>query len=286
MSRKHKERPEPESLGLPSGGVDTHAHLDAENYEMGLTTVLERARASGLSRIGNVFLGPDAYLEHRALFADRLEVFFLLAEHPNDTAGFDDARAQRLLDCLRSDPRIRAVGETGLDFYWKDVTPEEQERAFRRHLELARQTDLPPVIHCREAEARTLAVLDDMGFRDRPLLWHCFGGDDALAREILSRGWHVSVPGTVTYARNEPLRAVSAMRNSTLQGGYFILAARALGLDTGPMSGFDNAAVDAAFFADTPRVKSNFISTLGYGDPATIFERSPRPDFGTFNTIA
>lgn len=85
---------------------------------------------------------------------------------------------------------------------------------------------------------------------------------------------------------NAPLRQISAMRNSTLQGGYFILAARALGLDTGPMSGFDNAAVDAAFFADTPRVKSNFISTLGYGDPATIFERSPRPDFGTFNTIA
>lgn len=85
---------------------------------------------------------------------------------------------------------------------------------------------------------------------------------------------------------NEPLREVSAMRNSTLQGAYFLMAARAVGLDTGPMSGFDNAAVDAAFFADTPRVKSNFISTLGYGDPATIFERSPRPDFATFNRIA
>ncbi|MCZ8173048.1 MAG: malonic semialdehyde reductase [Brevundimonas sp.] len=84
---------------------------------------------------------------------------------------------------------------------------------------------------------------------------------------------------------NEPLREVSAMRNSSLQGAYLILAARALGLDTGPMSGFANDAVDAAFFADTPRVKSNFISTLGYGDPATIFERSPRPDFGTFNRI-
>jgi 3-hydroxypropanoate dehydrogenase len=85
---------------------------------------------------------------------------------------------------------------------------------------------------------------------------------------------------------NEPLREISAMRNSTLQGAYLIMAARALGLDTGPMSGFDNAAVDAAFFADSPRVKSNFISTIGYGDPATIFERSPRPGFDTFNTIA
>ncbi|HVR90989.1 MAG TPA: malonic semialdehyde reductase [Novosphingobium sp.] len=80
-------------------------------------------------------------------------------------------------------------------------------------------------------------------------------------------------------------RATHALRNSSLQGAYFILAARALGLDTGPMSGFSNEAVDAAFFADTPNVKSNFISTLGYGDPATIFERSPRPDFGTFNTV-
>jgi 3-hydroxypropanoate dehydrogenase len=85
---------------------------------------------------------------------------------------------------------------------------------------------------------------------------------------------------------NVPLREVSAMRNSSMQGAYFILAARALGLDTGPMSGFSNDAVDQAFFADTPAVKSNFISTLGYGDPSTIFERSPRPDFDVFNRFA
>lgn len=80
-------------------------------------------------------------------------------------------------------------------------------------------------------------------------------------------------------------REVAALRNSSLQGAYFILAARALGLDTGPMSGFDQAGVDAAFFGDTPNVKSNFISTLGYGDPSTIFGRLPRPAFGKFNRI-
>ena len=84
---------------------------------------------------------------------------------------------------------------------------------------------------------------------------------------------------------NEPLRETTAMRNSSLQGAYLILAARAIGLDTGPLSGFDNAAVDAAFFADTPRVKSNFITTIGYGDPASIFGRSPRPEFSRFNTV-
>ena len=80
-------------------------------------------------------------------------------------------------------------------------------------------------------------------------------------------------------------REIHALRNSSMQGAYLIIAARALGLDTGPMSGFSNAAVDAAFFADQPRVRSNFIATLGYGDPATIFARSPRPEFDRFNTV-
>jgi len=87
------------------------------------------------------------------------------------------------------------------------------------------------------------------------------------------------------FAGNDASIHATAFRNSTLQGAYFILAARALGLDTGPMSGFDNDAVDQAFFAGTTH-KSNFITTLGYGDPATIFERLPRPDFAEFNKIA
>lgn len=86
------------------------------------------------------------------------------------------------------------------------------------------------------------------------------------------------------FVGNDALIEKTAFRNSSLQGGYFILAARALGLDTGPMSGFNNDAVDAEFFAGT-KVKSNFISTIGYGDPATIFERSPRPEFARFNKI-
>lgn len=91
-----------------------------------------------------------------------------------------------------------------------------------------------------------------------------------------ARSWFVGKPELI---------ASTAFRNSSLQGAYFIMAARAVGLDTGPMSGFDNAGVDAAFFAGT-NVKSNFISTLGVGDPSTIFARSPRPSFERFNTVA
>ena len=81
-------------------------------------------------------------------------------------------------------------------------------------------------------------------------------------------------------------RHASAFRNSTLQGAYLILAARALGWDTGPMSGFDPDAVDVAFFADQPAVRVNFIATLGRGDRSTLFPRSPRPEFERFNSIA
>jgi nitroreductase len=80
------------------------------------------------------------------------------------------------------------------------------------------------------------------------------------------------------FTGNQEVIATNAMRNSTLQGAYLIIAARALGVDTGPMSGFDNAAVDAAFFAGTS-VRSNFITTLGYGDPASVFPRLPRLSF-------
>jgi 3-hydroxypropanoate dehydrogenase len=86
------------------------------------------------------------------------------------------------------------------------------------------------------------------------------------------------------FVGNDALIESGAFRNSTLQGAYLIIAARALGFDTGPMSGFDNDAVDATFFPGT-LIKSNFICTIGHGDPASIFDRSPRLDFEDANSI-
>lgn len=85
---------------------------------------------------------------------------------------------------------------------------------------------------------------------------------------------------------DEKGRKEGAFRNSSLQGAYLMIAARALGLDCGPMSGFDNEKVDAEFFGDNPRHRSNFICAIGYGDRTSIFERSPRPEFDKFNRIA
>ena len=90
--------------------------------------------------------------------------------------------------------------------------------------------------------------------------------------------WFPHTDAKSWFVGNDELIETTAFRNSTLQGAYLMLAARAIGLDCGPMSGFDNDKVDAEFFADSP-VRSNFICALGYGDPASIFDRSPRPTF-------
>ncbi len=84
---------------------------------------------------------------------------------------------------------------------------------------------------------------------------------------------------------DEAGRREHAFRNSALQGAYLIMAARALGLDCGPMSGFDQEATTKAFFADQPRIRADWLCSIGYGDPSSIFDRSPRPEFDTFNSV-
>lgn len=197
-------------MGLPLIGIDTHAHLDLEHFlEEELGEVLAAARRAGVLDIGNVFLSVDAYEANRARFDAHPNVFFILGQHPNDTADFGPADIDRMRECFRSEPRLKAVGEIGLDYYWDKVPPEVQKQAFRLHLDLARELDLPVVIHSRDADEDTMAVLLEEGFKDRALLWHCFGGGLDLAESILDNGWHISVPGPVTYSRNQELRAAT-----------------------------------------------------------------------------
>ena len=212
MSKKHPPRIDPLTVALPPGGVDSHAHLDGPDFDSDRPAVLARARAVGLAAIGNVFLGPEDFAARRHCFDAHPEVFFLLGIHPCDGQSCTPAALAAMRAAFQAEPRLRAVGEIGLDYHCQDCPRELQFQAFGEQLELARDLALPVVIHCREAEDDCLTLLEARGFAGYPLLWHCFGGGPELARRIVGNGWHISIPGPVSYPANTALReAVAAI---------------------------------------------------------------------------
>ncbi|WP_027182074.1 TatD family hydrolase [Oleidesulfovibrio alaskensis] len=208
MSKSKHKTPPPaaHTLGLPPVGVDSHAHLDLDALRPDLDEILTRAREAGVSHIGQVFLGPQAWAQNRHLFDAYPQVFFILGLHPCDADACDENAVTAMKQAFATDPRLKAVGEIGLDYYWDDHPRELQQKTFVMQLRMAVQIDKPVVIHSRDADEDTVRLLEAEGFAGRPLLWHCFGADTALAERIVRNGWHVSVPGPVTYPANNALR--------------------------------------------------------------------------------
>lgn len=209
-----KNRPDPQSLGMPFTGADSHAHLDDERIFGDLRGMLERAGRSGVSLIVHMFLQHERYAANAGAILEAAasvggpEVCFVRGLHPEDILHADEEEWARLEHAVRTDPHIRAVGEIGLDnHYEEDYSPSDmQEPWFRRQLRLARELGKPVVIHSRDAWDETLAVLDDEDMAGRPLLWHCFGGDAERARQIISRGWHIAIGGAATFNANAHVR--------------------------------------------------------------------------------
>lgn len=211
MSKKSSERIDPLTLALSPTGVDSHAHLDGKEFDEDREAVLVRARAAGVALVGNVFLGPEDFFSRRHFFDAHPAVFFLLGIHPCDGERCTPERLEAMRRAFLAEPRLKAVGEIGLDFYWPDCPREIQFQALRNQLALARALDRPVVIHCRQAEDEAFMTLEAEGFIGYPLLWHCFGQGAETARRIVDNGWYISIPGPVTYKANEALRAAVAL---------------------------------------------------------------------------
>lgn len=206
MGHKKPVRIEPLAEALPPGGVDSHAHLDSEEFNGNRDEVITLANKVGVTQIGNVFLSPQAYNTRKSWFEGRKDIFFLLGIHPHDGLSCEPECLAAMEKIFQADERVRACGEIGLDYHYDHCPRDRQMDVFAMQLELARKLNKPVVIHCREAEDDCLTLLEGGGFQNYPLLWHCFGGDTALAKRIIRNGWHVSIPGTVTYLANGQLR--------------------------------------------------------------------------------
>lgn len=190
--------------------IDTHSHLNDRSFDGRIEEVLDRALVAGLAKI--LVVGTDLSDSIRAIeLADQHESLVaavgLQPNNLNECAETD----WREIETLASLPQVVAIGETGLDNYWKTVATDLQREYFRRHLELSRRLRKPVVIHCRDAEADVLEVLTDDAHRHGKIegVMHSYTGDAASAVRCLELGLYVSFAGMVTFKKSDALRAVA-----------------------------------------------------------------------------
>ena len=191
--------------------IDSHTHLvlcDGDEAE-----VVAAARAAGVGRMLTV--GMDAETNPAAIAAAERhpEVFAAVGRHPNEATGFDDETVAEVLS-LGAHRKVRAIGETGLDFYRDTAAAEDQRRAFAAQIEVARELDLPIVIHARDPEDGSEAVDEIFATLDaraagHPVILHCFSAPARVA-DAAERGWHCSFAGNLTYPSAKELRFTAA----------------------------------------------------------------------------
>ena len=197
--------PEP----LPASAFDAHCHLD---LVLGpVENVLARAAAAGITRV--VTVGTDLPSCYTAVTtaADHDPVYAAVAIHPNETAKAGD-RGQVLQELagLAALPEVRAVGETGLDYYWDDAPRDVQQDWFRAHIDLAKQVGKPLMIHDRDAHEDILRILAEEGAPET-VIFHCFSGDAELAKRCVDAGYLLSFAGVLTFSNAAPLREAAAL---------------------------------------------------------------------------
>ncbi|MCX8559725.1 TatD family hydrolase [Mycolicibacterium mucogenicum] len=208
MSAKREKPPAPEPL---PGLIDAHTHLDAcgATDAASIKEILDRAEAVGVEKV--VTIADDLEAAEWAVGAAHADprVYAAVALHPTRANALDD-QAKRTLERLAADPRVVAVGETGIDMYWPgklDGCADEatQRDAFAWHIDLAKRVGKPLMIHNRDGDAEVLDVLRSEGAPET-VIFHCFSSDAAMARTCADHGWLMSLSGTVSFRNAHALR--------------------------------------------------------------------------------
>jgi TatD DNase family protein len=247
--------------------VDTHCHLHL--LERPPEEVVAEARAEGVGHLVDV--GVDlASSRLAAANAARLsQVSATAGVHPHDAVALDD-RVLGELRALLADPRVVAVGETGLDYYREHSPREVQRAAFAAHVRLARELDKALVVHNREAFADVLAILDGEGAPGL-VVFHCFTGDERAAARVVEAGWIVSFAGTVTFRNAPEQRAACAV----VPLGQMVLETDSPFLSPHPYRGRPNhpgrVAVTAATVAAVHGVPVEQVAAATTGTAARAF---------------
>jgi TatD DNase family protein len=192
--------------------LDAHCHLADPRLYPDLDGALVRAADAAVGTI--VAVGAIDTIETDRLTVEIAErhphVFAAVGVHPHNAADCDEPRIAAIAALARS-PKVVAIGETGIDFHYMHSPVDAQERALRRHLELARALDRPVMIHCRDAERRLCEIVRETGLPPAGGMIHCFTGDADAAREFVELGFYVSFSGILTFRKADALRAAAML---------------------------------------------------------------------------
>ncbi len=189
--------------------VDSHCHLNHQQFDDDLVTAITRAESSGVAQM--VVVGFDVDSSERAveLAESYPSLYAAVAVHPHDAKNYDSAAELRILELARSE-RVVAIGEIGLDFHYDFSEREAQYAAFRSQLALAAELELTVIIHCREAYPETLEVLEEGLSRESGGVMHCWAGNSEDARRALALGMYLGFGGVVTFKNADSVREVLA----------------------------------------------------------------------------
>lgn len=189
--------------------IDSHAHIEMDRFDEDREAVIKRALSAGVEIIVNVGNGDVSRDSHTAAIqlAEAFPfIYTTVGLHPHEASLLDEELFARLMD-LSKHPKVIAWGEIGLDYYYDNSPREVQRQAFRKQLQAARRRKLPAVIHTRDAEADTLAILTEE-WKDSGLsgIIHCFTGTRQFAEAAIDLGFLISFSGVVTFKKAEDLR--------------------------------------------------------------------------------
>ncbi|MDF1577858.1 MAG: TatD family hydrolase [Desulfobulbales bacterium] len=213
------------ALGQGVRLIDTHCHLDMDHYHEDFTEIIDRARKHGVDRI--ITVGIDLASSRTAirLAEENPGVFAAIGIHPHNVGNSAD-NDYRQLQALADNPLVVAYGEIGLDFHYNYAPVEVQIEHFTRQVELARQLELPLVVHDRDAHREVLDILTGAGPFPMGGVMHCFSGDSDFARAVVDLGFHLSIPGVVTFKKaavlQEAVRGVPLERIILETDGPFL----------------------------------------------------------------
>ncbi|MFZ5650623.1 MAG: TatD family hydrolase [Bacillota bacterium] len=188
--------------------VDTHAHIDIEEFDGDREDTIQRAAENGVAAIINASFDLESSGRSVALAGRHVGVYAIVGIHPHDAGEAPQGYLDRLAEMAR-DPKVVALGEMGLDYY-RNLSPREiQQRVFREQLALARELEMPVVIHDRDAHGDLMDIIKKDGVPQKGGVMHCYSGSWEMARECMKKGFYISIAGPVTYPNAARLKDIA-----------------------------------------------------------------------------